>query len=64
MKVKLVVGIVLLVLVLVFTFQNTALVQINFLFWDVELSRALLIFMTTAIGFVAGWFLRSVLRSR
>jgi uncharacterized integral membrane protein len=63
-KAKLIIGIVLLVLVLVFTFQNTALVPINFLFWDVELNRALLIFLTTAIGFVAGWFMHSVFRAR
>ncbi len=61
-KPKLIIGIVLLVLVLVFIVQNTSVVTVEFLFWGFPISRALLIFLTAITGFVVGWFIRSVIR--
>lgn len=43
----------------IFITQNVAVVEVNFLFWSIAMSRALLIFFTLAIGFVLGWFLHS-----
>ena len=46
-------------IVLIFTVQNVAAVEVNFLLWTVSISRALLIIFTLAIGFLLGWFLNS-----
>jgi len=43
----------------IFIVQNVAAVDVNFLFWTISMSRALLIFFTLAIGFLLGWFLHS-----
>lgn len=59
---KLVTAIGLILLVMIFTLQNAAIVDIRLLFWDVALPRSLLIFMMLLIGVVIGWFLRSVFR--
>ncbi len=40
-----------------FIIQNTVVVKIQFLFWAIEMSRALLIFMLLAIGVIIGWLL-------
>ncbi|MBI4721086.1 MAG: LapA family protein [Chitinivibrionia bacterium] len=61
-KTKLIIGISLLVLVLVFIVQNTDVVTVEFLFWGLSISRALLIFLTAITGIIIGWFLRSVIR--
>ena len=46
-------------LALVFTVQNVAAVDVNFLFWSISMSRALLIVFTLLIGFLLGWFLHA-----
>ena len=51
-------------LALIFTLQNTAVVEIQFLFWSIQMSRSLLIFLLLAIGIVLGWFLHGYHRSR
>lgn len=48
-------------LAVVFVAQNSALVEIIFLFWSASISSALLIFFTLMIGFVLGWLLHSYL---
>lgn len=62
MKVKLIVTTVLLLLVLVFIFQNAATVEIRLILWEFSISRSLLILMTFAIGLIVGWFLRAMYR--
>jgi uncharacterized integral membrane protein len=47
----------LIALVLIFVFQNTQVVQFRFLVWTISMSRALMLFGTLAIGFIAGWLL-------
>ena len=47
-------------LIVVFTLQNTASVSVDFLFWSLTLSRALLVFLLIAIGTGFGWLLRSL----
>lgn len=43
--------------VLVFVVQNTQVVEVNFLFWTLSMSRALILLITLAIGLVGGWML-------
>jgi uncharacterized integral membrane protein len=43
----------------IFIIQNVAAVDVNFLFWTISMSRALLIIFTLAIGFLLGWFLHT-----
>jgi len=45
--------------VLVFLAQNTEVVKVSFLFWELSMSRALLLFFSLLIGFTAGWVLNS-----
>jgi uncharacterized integral membrane protein len=42
-------------LVILFTLQNIAFVEVSFLFWSFELPRALLVFLIFVIGVVSGW---------
>jgi uncharacterized integral membrane protein len=49
----------LIVFVLIFVVQNTQVVEFRFLKWTISISRALMLFGTLAIGFVAGWLLTS-----
>ncbi|MEX1351204.1 MAG: LapA family protein [Desulfobacterales bacterium] len=44
--------------VLIFVVQNTQVVEFRFLAWTISMSRALMLFGTLAIGFIAGWLLR------
>ena len=57
MKIKLSLGAVLLIFVVVFTLQNSEVVNINFLFWSFSLSRALMIFLVFITGVLLGTFL-------
>lgn len=46
-------------LVVLFIIQNVNVVEIKFLFWTIQMSRSLLIFILLAIGFIIGWFMHS-----
>lgn len=52
-KLALIVGLV--VLVVVFTLQNTQVVEVRWLFWKLSMSRVLLIFLLLVIGALLGW---------
>lgn len=45
--------------VLIFVIQNTQVVEFRFLVWTLSMSRALMLFGTLAIGFIAGWLVTS-----
>lgn len=62
MKVKLVISLILAVLFFVFGYQNTEVVQVDFLVWSVDISLALLVFITLGAGLALGWMLSSYLR--
>jgi len=47
-------GLGLLVLVVLFTLQNTETVPISFLFWEFRISRVLMILMIFVIGVLVG----------
>lgn len=50
-----VVLLVLLALVIVFALQNTQVVDVQFFFWTLSMSRALVLLGTLVIGLFAGW---------
>jgi len=47
-------GLGLLILVVLFTLQNTETVPISFLFWEFRISRVLMILMIFAVGVLVG----------
>ena len=51
-------------LVVLFIIQNVAVVEIRLLFWSIQMSRSLLMFLVLATGIVIGWFLHAYLKSR
>ena len=52
---KMIVAIVMLSLILVIIFQNTQVVTLQLFFWNIEMSRIILIVLTLVIGFVIGY---------
>ncbi len=61
MNFKITLVVMLAVLALIFLLQNIAAVSVSFLFWDISMSLAVLIFFCLLIGFGIGWFLNSYL---
>jgi lipopolysaccharide assembly protein A len=55
---------VLALIVLIFLAQNYDVVTVKFLLWDLSMSRAVLLFFSLLIGFIAGWILHSFLSYR
>ncbi len=53
-NIKVYAGLGLLILVVLFTLQNTETVPISFLFWEFRISRALMILMIFVIGVLVG----------
>jgi putative membrane protein len=48
-------GLLLLLLVVVFIVQNATVVDIQFLFWKMSMSRSLMTFFVLAAGIIIGW---------
>jgi uncharacterized integral membrane protein len=46
---------ILFILLVIFTVQNYKVVEIHFLFFTIEISRALVLFITLCIGILIGW---------
>jgi len=64
MNFKIIGVVILAVLSLIFVAQNIDVVTVRFLFWEISMSRAVLIFFILLIGFIIGWFLNSYLSYR
>ena len=64
MNIKLIFVLVLAGLAVVFIVQNVTVVEVRFLLWSLEMSRALLMFLLIAVGIVIGWFLQGHFRYR
>lgn len=64
MKSKIVIIILLAVLLIIFVLQNTEVVTIKFWFWDMSIPRALLLFVTFAIGLIIGLMVPSTRKSK
>jgi len=54
LKIKWAIVAVFTILVIIFTFQNTEVVQVRFLTWDVSMSRSILVIGLLLIGFLLG----------
>ena len=61
MNPKLITLIAALALTVIFIAQNTAVVELRFLFWKLNMSRALMFPLLLLIGMGTGWFLRGLL---
>jgi uncharacterized integral membrane protein len=59
MNYKLILILILAGLSVIFIVQNVDVIEIRFLFWSIQMSRALLMFFLFAIGIIIGWFLQS-----
>jgi putative membrane protein len=62
MNYKVILSLILAGFCVVFIIQNVAIVEIRFLFWKIEMSRALLIFIVLAIGIIVGWLIKGHFR--
>ncbi len=64
MNLKGVIILVLIVLCLVVFFQNTEVVTFKLFFWELSMSRIVLLLITLIVGIVIGYILTTVLRSK
>jgi uncharacterized integral membrane protein len=64
MNFKITLVVILACLALIFVAQNIDIVTVRFIFWEVSMSRAILLFFSLLIGFIIGWFLNSYLSYR
>lgn len=58
MNIRLFIVLTLVALGAVFIVQNTAVVEVRFLFWKLAMSRALMIVFLLLLGVAVGWLLR------
>jgi len=64
MKPKTIIVVILIVLALVIILQNTEVVTLRFLLWDISMSRVILIPLLMLVGFVLGYIATTVRGSR
>lgn len=62
MRIKLILSLILLLLVTLFAVQNADVITIKFLLWELDISLALMIFLTFTIGLVFGLSVPSFVR--
>lgn len=55
---RILVLVAILLLVTIFALQNAVIVTLRLFFWEIEMSRALMVFVLLLIGIVVGWLLR------
>ena len=60
MNIKNILLLVLTTLVIILVLQNTQVVEVQFFFWKMSMSRALMLFGTFLIGLIAGWLLGTI----
>ena len=61
---KVIILLILLGIVILFTLQNTQVVELRLLFWTVSMSRALMIFIVLAIGIILGMLMCNISRRK
>lgn len=59
MNFKLTSIVTLVLLVTVFIIQNIAVIEVKFLFWSMQVSKSLFIFLMLLVGIIVGWLLRA-----
>lgn len=64
MKIRVYIGLTLLVIIAIFIVQNASVVDIKFLFWTLSMSRSLMIFFVLSIGIVIGWLSSGLFRKK
>lgn len=62
MNIRLIITLVLVGFAIIFIVQNAAAVEMKFLFWSLEISKSLLIFIVLCMGVIAGWLLSGFLK--
>jgi uncharacterized integral membrane protein len=62
MQKKLVITLVLSLLAVMFIVQNSTIVQISFLIWEIDISQSLLVILLIMIGALIGWFSHALFR--
>lgn len=61
-RLKLIAAGLLLLLGIIFAWQNSAIVPIRFMAWSMEMSQALVIFLSGAAGVIIGFFFGTAFR--
>ena len=64
MNAKLIFGMILAGLAVVFFIQNVAVMELRFLFWTLSMSGALLMFLILSAGTLLGWLLHGSFNRR
>ena len=59
-SIKSIISLLLIIAVLIFSIQNMAAVEIQFLLWSFSIPRALLIIILLGVGFVIGMLFYSI----
>ena len=59
-SIKSIISLLLIIAVLIFSIQNIAAVEIQFLLWSFSMPRALLIMILLGVGFVIGMLFYSI----
>jgi len=62
--IRAVIFICLIAAVFIFVFQNMQTVEVKFLLWTLTISRALILFITLAIGLIGGYILSKPIRKQ
>jgi uncharacterized integral membrane protein len=57
---KILITIIVLTLFLIVTLQNTEVATFKILFWHVDMSRIVLIFLSAIIGFITGFIIAKI----
>lgn len=60
---KIILSVILLILVVIFSFQNLGIMTVNFFSWSVALPKALVFFLTYVLGMMTGGLFFTLLRS-
>lgn len=63
MNIKIISILILFALVILFIIQNAAMVEIKFLFWSIQMSSFLFMFLLLTIGIIIGLLLYSHFKS-
>ena len=62
MSFKLILGLILAGMAVLFIIQNVTTVELTLLFWTLSMSRALLMRLILSVGIILGWLLHSSFR--
>ena len=64
MNTKLVIGVIALLLMVIFVFQNMEVVSVDFLFWSLQASRVVIYIAIFLIGMFIGWVGKTLHRKK